>query len=67
MGDATGPGGTHGEAEGNQPLQRAPRGCGTLLVIVVALIVGAGLYLIAVRHEALFVDLAALSGMLFCF
>lgn len=55
------------EPEAEERLQRAPRGFGTALGIVVALIVGAGLYLIAVRHEALFIDLAALSGMLFCF
>ncbi len=55
------------QPEVDQRLQRAPDGFGTALAVVVALIVGAGLYLIAVRHEALFVDLAALSGMLFCF
>lgn len=48
-------------------IERAPKGVGTLLgLAVLALVVGA-LYLIAVRREALFVDLAALSGMLFCF
>jgi len=34
---------------------------------MVTFIVGGGLYLIAVRGDALFADLAALSGLLFCF
>ncbi len=46
---------------------RAPRGVGTALTVFVALVVVAAVYLIAVRREALFVDLAGLSGMLFCF
>ena len=45
----------------------APAGLGTALVLVVGLIVGGGLYLAAVRGDALFLDLAALSGLLFCF
>jgi hypothetical protein len=48
-------------------IQHAPRGLGTALAFGVLAIVGGALYLIAVRGEALFVDLAALSGMLFCF
>jgi hypothetical protein len=36
-------------------------------LLLIALIVGGGLYLIAVRGDALFLDLASLSGMLFCF
>lgn len=35
--------------------------------IGVALLVGSALYLIAVRGDALFLDLAGLSGLLFCF
>ncbi len=46
---------------------RAPAGVGTALLLLIALIVAGGLYLIAVRGGALFVDLASLSGMLFCF
>lgn len=48
-------------------LERAPKGVGTLLVLVVGLILVGGLYLVAVRGEVLFLDLAALSGMMFCF
>ncbi len=48
-------------------IQHAPRGLGTALAFGVLAIVGGALYLIAVRGEALFVDLASLSGMLFCF
>lgn len=55
------------ERYGNDTLIRAPAGFGTALVLFVGLIVGGGLYLIAVRGDALFLDLAALSGMLFCF
>jgi hypothetical protein len=45
----------------------APAGFGTALLLLVALILGGGLYLVAVRGDALFLDLAALSGLLFCF
>jgi hypothetical protein len=45
----------------------APAGVGTALLVLVGVIVGGGLYLLAVRGDALFLDLAALSGMLFCF
>ena len=52
----------HGEK-----IMHAPAGFGTALLLLVALILGGGLYLIAVRGDALFLDLAALSGLLFCF
>lgn len=52
---------------GGHDIERAPKGLGTALALGVLALVAGGLYLIAVRHEALFVDLAALSGMLFCF
>lgn len=45
----------------------APKGFATSLALFVLAIVAVALYLIVVRGEALFVDLAALSGMLFCF
>ncbi len=51
---------------GSETIQ-APAGFGTALLLMVALIIGGGLYLIAVRGDALFLDLAALSGLLFCF
>lgn len=46
---------------------RAPAGFGTALMVLVGLIVGGGLYLALVRGDALFLDLAALSGLMFCF
>lgn len=46
---------------------RAPRGVGISLALLVTVLVGAAIYLAAVRREALFVDLAGLSGLLFCF
>ncbi len=45
----------------------APAGLGTALLVLVSAIVAGGLYLIVVRGDALFLDLAALSGLLFCF
>lgn len=51
----------------DQELVRAPRGVGTTLMLMAAAIIGIALYLIAVRSDALFADLAALSGLLFCF
>lgn len=48
-------------------LEHAPRGLGTALVLVLGLILGGGLYLAAVRGDAILLDLAALSGLLFCF
>ncbi|MGD9667981.1 MAG: hypothetical protein AB7U75_02880 [Hyphomicrobiaceae bacterium] len=45
----------------------APAGFGTALLLLIGMIVGGGLYLIAVRGDALFLDLASLSGLLFCF
>lgn len=45
----------------------APAGFGTALLLFIGMIVGGGLYLIAVRGDALFLDLASLSGLLFCF
>ncbi|MCB1505899.1 MAG: hypothetical protein KDJ47_13060 [Hyphomicrobiaceae bacterium] len=57
-----------GEQSDKRPdVVRAPAGVGTALAVVVGLILAGGLYLIAVRGDALFVDLAALSGLLFCF
>ena len=52
---------------GQDPVIRAPAGLGMVLLLLVGAIVGGCLYLVAVRGEALFVDLAALSGMLFCY
>ena len=52
---------------GGGDIIRAPAGLGTAFLLLIALIVGGGLYLIAVRGDALFLDLASLSGMLFCF
>ena len=57
----------HAVGESRREKIRAPRGVGTGLTVFVVLVVAAGVYLIAVRREALFVDLAGLSGMLFCF
>lgn len=48
-------------------LEHAPRGLGTALALVLGLIVGGGIYLAAVRGDAILLDLAALSGLLFCF
>ena len=55
-----------GLASGGEVIH-APAGVGTALMLIVGAIVAGGLYLVAVRGDALFVDLAALSGMLFCF
>lgn len=46
---------------------RVPGGVLVALLVVGALLVSGALYLIAVRGDALFVDLAGLSGALFCF
>ncbi len=56
-----------GKPETQDSVIRAPAGFGTALLLLIGAIVGGGLYLIAVRGDALFIDLAALSGMLFCF
>lgn len=48
-------------------LIRAPRGVGLSLTLFVTALVGTAIYLAAVRREVLFVDLAGLSGLLFCF
>lgn len=45
----------------------APAGFGVALLLLVGAILAGGFYLIAVRGDALFLDLAALSGLLFCF
>lgn len=45
----------------------APAGFGTALLLMVGAIVAGGLYLVAVRGDALFLDMASLSGLLFCF
>lgn len=57
--------GDAGEASGE--VIRAPRGVGIALLICVSLLVLGGFYLLSVRGDALFLDLAALSGLLFCF
>lgn len=46
---------------------RPPRAVSRALAGVLVALVGIAVYLIAVRGEALFVDLAGISGMLFCF
>ena len=38
-----------------------------ILLVVLAVIIAGSLYLTVVRGEALFLDLAGLSGLLFCF
>ena len=55
------------EAAASGELIHAPRGVGISLAVFVVALVGVALYLVAVRREALFVDLAGLSGLLFCF
>lgn len=45
----------------------APAGFGAAILVLTGAIIGASLYLTAVRGDALFLDLAALSGLLFCF
>lgn len=55
------------ELTGRNGIERAPRGVGLGLAVVVALLLSGGLYLILVRGDAIFLDLAALSGLMFCF
>lgn len=59
--------GEQGHQTSSADVIRAPAGFGTALVVLVGLIVGGGIYLAVVRGDALFLDLAALSGLLFCF
>lgn len=46
---------------------RAPKAVTRALTGLLVALVAIAVYLIAVRREALFVDLAGISGMLFCF
>lgn len=46
---------------------RAPRAVAITLAAFAVALVGAAVYLAGVRHEALFVDFAGLSGLMFCF
>lgn len=48
-------------------LIRAPRGVGRALAVMIGLLVAGGIYLVAVRGDAIFLDLAAISGIMFCF
>ncbi|MCB1519862.1 MAG: hypothetical protein KDJ37_04710 [Hyphomicrobiaceae bacterium] len=47
--------------------ERAPAAFIAALLVVLAVIIAGSLYLTVVRGEALFLDLAGLSGLLFCF
>lgn len=49
------------------PRQAMPAGVRRALFAVVGLVFAGALYLIAVRGEALLVDLSALSQRIFCF
>lgn len=60
------PGGTDRSLEGRDAVH-APRGVALGLSGFVVLLVATAVYLIGVRHEALFLDFAGLSGLLFCF
>ncbi|MCB1529145.1 MAG: hypothetical protein KDJ45_15800 [Hyphomicrobiaceae bacterium] len=55
------------QADDTGDVIRAPRGVGVALLLFVGLIALGGFYLLIVRGDALFLDLAALSGLLFCF
>lgn len=48
-------------------LIRAPRGVGRALAVMIGLLVAGGIYLVAVRGDAILIDLAAISGIMFCF
>jgi hypothetical protein len=59
-------------AAGPMPAKRVagegmPRGVRRLLVVLLAVLLAGAAYLLAVRGEALILDLAALSQRLFCF
>ena len=49
------------------PDARMPRGVRVALTVVLAALFSGAIYLIAVRGEALLVDLAALGSRLWCF
>ena len=55
------------ERETASPDARMPRGVRIALTVVLAALFSGVLYLIAVRGEALLVDLAALGSRLWCF
>lgn len=48
-------------------MSRAPAAIAAVLALIIALVVAGGMYLTWVRGDALFLDLAGLSGFLFCF
>jgi len=54
-----------GSAQGRD-VDRAPVGVRAALWISVGAVLAGALYLVAVRGEALIVDLSALSGRIFC-
>ncbi|MGD9785233.1 MAG: hypothetical protein AB7E80_05565 [Hyphomicrobiaceae bacterium] len=55
------------EPDGSPPPEATPRAALMMAGAVSILLVAAALYLLAVRGDALFLDLAGLSGLLFCF
>lgn len=57
----------HNHNDDGADLIRAPRGVGCALAMLIGLIIAGGIYLIAVRGDAIFLDLAAISGIMFCF
>ena len=55
------------EREPASPDARMPRGVRIALTVVLAALFSGAIYLIAVRGEALLVDLATLGSRLWCF
>lgn len=53
--------------DGGRGATRVPVPVAVALAVVVGLVIAGGIYLIWVRGDALFLDLAGLSGFLFCF
>lgn len=53
--------------DGGRGAIRVPARVAVALAVIVGLVIAGGIYLVWVRGDALFLDLAGLSGLLFCF